>query len=280
MAAVLATLLGGCTSGGEQAASSGTPSPSASAESTRSPGTSSTSGTSLRVPPAPPRRACYRLGFAAVTEPTNESRPVPCAGRHTAQTFSVGRIDAVVDGHLVAVDSQVVEEQLATTCPRRLNAYLGGTAEDRNLSRFEVAWFGPTLEQSDRGASWFRCDLVALAGDDRLAALDPPRRMKNVLDREGALDDWGLCGTAAPGSSGFEQVLCSRRHRWQAIGTIPLSGGAYPGAAAVRRAGDETCRDTVRAATGSPERFQYGWEWPTRAQWSQGQRYGFCWAPD
>ena len=30
----------------------------------------------------------------------------------------------------------------------------------------------------------------------------------------------------------------------------------------------------------SPEEFRYGWEWPTRAQWRDGQRYGFCWAPD
>ena len=285
---LLAVLLAGCTSsdGGE-----GPPSAAASAPADRPSGAASPTGQgspataeegrpAVEVPQAPPRRACYRLGYAQVTEPTNQSASVPCGSRHTAQTFFVGRIDAVVDGHLVAVDSRLVEKQLATTCPQRLNAYVGGTVEDRALSRFEVAWFGPTLEQSDLGASWFRCDLVALSADGRLAPLPPPGQLRNVLDREGALDNWGLCGTAAPGTRGFGRVLCARRHNWQAIATIPLSGRGYPGAAAVRRAGDDICRDTVHSASGSPERFKYGWEWPTREQWSQGQRYGFCWAPD
>jgi hypothetical protein len=29
-----------------------------------------------------------------------------------------------------------------------------------------------------------------------------------------------------------------------------------------------------------PLQFEFGWEWPTREQWANGQRYGYCWVPD
>jgi len=255
----------------------------ASAGTSPSPSTSSTtSGAAAPESPArPPAKGCYVLGFDAATAPTNDNRPVPCSKRHTAQTYHVGRLDTVVDGHLLAVDSQVAQRQLERTCPRKLAEYVGGSPEARALSRLKAVWFSPTIEQSDQGASWFRCDVVAVARPSTLAPLPPPRGLRGVLDRADALDEVGLCGTAAPGARGFERVICSRRHAWRAISTSGISGGAqYPGVSQVREAGESECRDRVQAATGSPERFSYGWEWPTREQWRAGQRFGYCWAPD
>jgi hypothetical protein len=230
-----------------------------------------------------PRRprvgACYDLDFASATRPTNDDRPVPCTKRHTARTYFVGRLDTVVDGHLLAVDSATAQRQVERACPSRLAAHVGGTDEVRALSRLQSVWFSPTIEQSDQGASWFRCDMVALAAPGKLAPLPP--RPKGILDRPGALDRVGLCANAAPGTRGFERVICSRPHAWRAVSTIEIPGGQlYPGVAAVREAGESTCRDRVRRAGGSPERFTYGWEWPTRSQWRAGQRFGYCWAPD
>ena len=75
-------------------------------------------------------------------------------------------------------------------------------------------------------------------------------------------------------------MACALDHSWRAISTIPLAGGrTYPGAARVRRAGDSTCADQVRADAGLVLEFRYGWEWPTRAQWNAGQHYGYCWSP-
>jgi hypothetical protein len=269
-------LLAGCTSGAsDPAAGSATGSTSPTASTTSSP-----AATPAAVPPAPRQGACYRLGFDQLTEPSNDSRPVPCTGRHTAQTIHVGRLDTVVDGHAVAVDSDRVLRQLSTECPRRFADYVGGTPQDRALSRLTVVWFGPTLEQGDQGADWFRCDLVALAGQDALFPLPAPRRLGTVLDGPGAAA-YGLCGTAAPGDPDFARVICARAHRWRAVATIPLSGGkAYPGAGSVRGSGDEPCRDRVRQDAADPLKFQYGWEWPTREQWQRGQHYGYCWAPD
>lgn len=278
LALAVTLLITGCT---------GDPAPQAGPE---SPTSRERSGDSRRAVPSPaptepttppPEPACYRLTFEVLPQITNTEDPVDCSGRHTAQTFHVGRLDTVVNGHAVSVHSEHVREQLAEVCPRRLARFLGGTAEDRRLSRFEAVWFSPTLPQADSGATWFRCDVVALAGDEELFRLDPPRRLRGVLDREGALATYGLCGSAAPGDPDFARVICARPHRWRAVSTIPLEGGReYPGEDAVRSAGDEVCEEQARALAEDPLQFTYGWEWPTREQWERGRRYGYCWVPD
>lgn len=231
-------------------------------------------------PPAPPGEGCYRLPFADLAEPTNSRAPVGCDVRHDAQTFHVGTLDLVVDGHALAVDADRVVGGLDETCDRRLARYLGGTVEERRLTRLRAVWFAPTLRQADRGARWYRCDVVALAGDDRLLRLPPPRELRGVLDRPAGAT-YGLCGTTAPGEPDFRRVICARPHAWRAVSTIDLPRGrAYPGVDVVRAAGSDRCRDLVRDLADDPLAFRFGWEWPTRAHWRAGQRHGYCWAPD
>ncbi|QNN53336.1 septum formation family protein [Nocardioides mesophilus] len=283
---VAAVLLAGCTSSsgpsGSGSTAAGAPSD---VTSTSSDGTSPGSGSSSPAagetpPPAPPDGACYRLTFAQAAEPSDDSSPVPCSGKHDTQTFYVGSFDTVVEGHSVAVDSDHVQQQIESTCREELARFLGGTTEARRLSRLTDVWFAPTLEQGDQGARWFRCDVVALASEGGLASLPPPRRLRGVLDGGGATP-YGLCGTAAPGDKGFERVICSKPHRWRAIGTIPLADAAgYPGRSKVSAAGDAPCKELARSRAGDPLTFEYGWEWPTRDQWEAGRRYGYCWAPD
>jgi hypothetical protein len=279
VALVAASLLlaGACTSG-EQPTSS----PSASSSASVSPSASPSASTSTRVdvPPPPKDEACYRLKVGELTRPTSNARPVSCRTRHVTQTVYVGQLDTFADGHALAVDSAAAQRQLARACPRRLADYLGGTVEARRLSRFRVAWFSPTLQQSDQGANWFRCDVVAFARGDQLYPLPPPHRMHKVLDGDKALATYGLCGTAAPGSRSFERVICGLKHSWVAFSTIDIGGGKrFPGVSAVRRAGDATCKDRARARSDNSLKFSYGWEWPTREQWKAGQHYGYCWAP-
>jgi hypothetical protein len=279
--AVLATvlLLAGCS--GDPAAPPAPSAPSSSATTSVTASPEAAPSTPAVVPAAPRSSACYRLSTSQLTRPTNASTPVSCTARHTAQTIYVGTLDTVVDGHSVAVDSATVQRQLSTTCPRRLAAYVGGSRSARDLSRFNVVWFSPTLAQSDAGADWFRCDLIAFAGQDRLAPLPGTRRLRGVLGRRGALADYGLCGTSAPGQRGFQRVICGRGHSWRAIDTIDLAGGqGYPGTRRVRSAGDSDCKDLARARSSNTLRFRYGWEWPTRQQWDRGQHFGYCWVPD
>jgi hypothetical protein len=233
------------------------------------------------VPPAPPKAACYRLTSGELTRTTNGSRPVPCSRAYTARTVHVGHLDAVVAGHPVAVDSDAVQRQLASTCRRELATYVGGSKTTRRLSRLNVVWFSPSLAQAEQGADWFRCDVIAFARGDTLLALPRPNRLKGLLGRPGALDSYGLCGTAAPGTRGFERVVCGRRHTWRAISIVPLADAArFPGKVKVRRAGDSGCKSAARSRADDTLKFPYGWEWPTARQWTAGQHFGYCWAPD
>jgi hypothetical protein len=286
--AVAAVLVAGCSGGtpASSPSSSGSSSPTAAASSATasaasgSPSARATKRPAAVVPPAPPRAACYRLTSGQLTRPTNDSRPVPCSKPYTARTVHVGRLDTVVAGHSVAVDSDIVQRQLAATCRRQLASYVGGATSTRRLSRLNVAWFSPTLAQSDRGADWFRCDVVAFARGDALLDLPRPDRLKGLLGRAGALDTYGLCGSAAPATRGFERVVCGQPHAWRAIRTTDLAGGArYPGAARVRSAGESGCKDAARSRADDTLKFSYGWEWPTADQWAAGQHFGYCWAP-
>lgn len=214
------------------------------------------------MPPPPANGVCYRLTSDELTRSSSSAAPVPCTRAHTTRTIFVG-----------------TGGPPAAACPGRLAEFLGGSVTTRRLSRFEVAWFRPTPAQLQRGARWFRCDLVAFAVRDGLLRL-PGQHLHGVLDRPRALDAYGLCGTAAPGSARFGRVICGRSHSWRAVRVVGLRGGpAYPGVGAVRVAGTRSCQEAARARAGRQLRFRYGWEWPTADQWAAGQHFGYCWVP-
>lgn len=262
-AALLATVTA-CSSGQPAAQTSeSTPTPAPSATAT--------------VPAAPPAHACYALSFTEAAAPTTTRPPVPCKAAHTAETIRVGTIRPVVDGHLLAVDSDTVQQQVADRCRNALAAHVGGDEETRRLSRLTVVWFTPSLAQSDQGALWFRCDLVALAGHDQLAPL--PRSTRQVLADRAALDRFGTCGTTSPASPKFQRVICSTPHSWRARATIDLPHTKYLGKAA-GAAADSSCHDTEARLASDILKLQWSFEWPTRDQWKAGQRYGYCWTPD
>jgi hypothetical protein len=233
-----------------------------------------------RPAPLPPDHACYRLSYQHALAPTSGKGPVPCRDSHTAQTFAVGHVASVVDGHLLAVDSDRVQAQVAQTCPRRFAAWVGGSTDDRRLSLLRAVWFTPTVAQSDKGADWFRCDVIALDGDEQLAPLTG--RLEGVLDTEAGRRRWSLCGTAEPGTKSFERVLCSAESaRWQALSVVGLAGlgPSYPGEKRVSSEGQDPCESAGRAVAEDTLNFEWSYEYPTREQWQNGQTYGVCWAP-
>lgn len=268
-AALAALLLAGCT---------GQDDPAARPE---SPASGSTSPASTPTPakpaPRPADRACYRLSYADAVAPTVDVRPSPCARPHTSMTFAVGALDTTVDGHLLAVDSRRVQEQVATECPRRFAAFVGGTLEQRRLSMLRPVWFTPTVEASDAGADWFRCDVIAVAAAEELEPLTG--RLAGVLGTEAGRDRYTMCGTAEPGTADFERVICGAGRPWRAIAVVPLPAGEYPGEERVRAAGEGTCQDAGRAVADDPLSYRWSYERPTREQWANGQTYGLCWAP-
>ncbi len=231
------------------------------------------------APPAAPEvGACYQLPYETAVAPTSESKPVACASSHTSETVAVGRIDALVDGHLLAVDSDRVQEQVASACPKALASYVGGSVQSLRLSMVRPVWFTPTVEDSDAGADWYRCDAVVLAGTSTLAELWTG--LRGALGKPATRERYAMCGTAAPDAKSFERVLCSAKHSWRAIDVVVFPEGAYPGEKKVRAAGRTQCEDAGADVAEDPLTFEWGYEWPTKEQWAMGQAYGRCWAPD
>jgi hypothetical protein len=144
--------------------------------------------------------------------------------------------------------------------------------------RPRLVWFSPSLEDADAGANWYRCDVVAPRSEGKLLPLPP--RLKGVLDKDGALDRFGTCGTAAPDAPGFSRVVCSEKHKWRAIETMALPSDKHYLAKDVTAAADSRCKDVASERANGSLKFTWSFEWPPRAQWNAGQRWGYCWVPE
>jgi len=280
LTALLAGGLAGC-SGGD----SGTPDadrtssvPTAAAASPSPPPTPTPTAPPRAAPVAvPPGGACYTLTFRQAVSPTNGEDPVACRAPHTAETFRVDRVDNVVAGHLLAVDSRRVQRDVARTCPASLGAHVGGAVDDQRLSMLRAVWFTPSLEQAGKGAAWFRCDAVALAGAEDL--LDVQGTLAGALDTAEGRDRYGMCGTASPGAPDFERVPCGAPHSWRAFSVISLEPGRYPGAGSVEETGS-ACEDAAAGVAADPLDYEWASEGPDAEQWAAGQTFVRCWAPD
>lgn len=224
--------------------------------------------------PAPPHAgSCYRLTVASALESTSAASPVRCSLKHTARTVVVGRIAGTRP-----MSSAAVQQRIAARCRSAVDAYVGGTREDQRLSRVQAVWFNPPDDLTARGARWFRCDVVIAATPQAFSPL--PRHVRGLLDRAGAIDRYGTCGTAAPGTAAFRRVLCSAKHTWRARSTITLPPHTRYLAKAAGKHADSVCRDVEARTAADSLRLRWSFEWPTAAQWRGGQRYGTCWTPE
>jgi hypothetical protein len=264
MVLLLLAALAGCSSGDSE--SPDTPAAGASASS------------APPAPAAPKVGECHELSLDEATDPVDSGNAVACRSPHTSQTFKVGKISALADGHLLAVDSPTVRARIAKACPPALPAYVGGNQLTQRLSRLEAVWFGPSLEQADAGADSFRCDVVGLRKEGSLISL--PRKAKGVLDSPDALDRFGTCGTAAPDAKAFQRVVCSERHSWRAVDVVDLPASTRYLAKDAAATGDSACKDVAAERANGALKYTWSFEWPTRVQWKAGQRYGYCWVPE
>ena len=89
-----------------------------------------------------------------------------------------------------------------------------------------------------------------------------------------------MCGTTAPDDPAFERVICTEQHRWRAIATVDLAARPLPRGARRTNEGQAPCEDAAAAAADDALDYEWGYEWPTKEQWQQGQTFGRCWAPD
>ena len=187
-----------------------------------SPSTSPTRTIPPKPPPPPGPHVCYQLAYDDALAPTNDQKPVPCNGRHTAITFFVGHFPPRARrrrrpgpqdrGDRLPAPVRVVRRRVDRGPPAE-HAPDGVVHPDRRRAR---RW-GRTGSSASRSPS---------SGDQELAPLAGP--VQGALDRTEARDRYALCGTAEPGTAGFEQRMCALSHSWRALRTVPFPAGPLP----------------------------------------------------
>ena len=224
---------------------------------------------------APKLGACRVLEPEDVTQPSNATRTVDCARKHTAETYAVGPLPAEF------ADAEYDDEQLGLfayrTCSSAFQTFLG--ADESLVMRTVVAWawFRPSEEAWDEGARWYRCDVVG-GGEQSKEYVALPETAKGLLLGRPE-DKWMVCAQG-PTVAGSVKVPCSEKHGWRAVTTIKvgLDTAPYPGDRKVEVVTNDFCSDSVGAWMNYPVDYEYAYTWFHEAEWEAGNRRSICWA--
>lgn len=277
LAVVAAT---GCSGNALSASSSPRHSDSPSGSSPGSPSASpstTTQPTPLVPKPPPTTGSCRRLDYGAISRYSNADSAVNCTLPHTAYTFAVQRLPRRVDVAGVSIANKSIQDAALQGCREAYNHYVGGDPGARARSRLSVTYFLPAQADFDLGASWVRCDVVALETANRLA--DLPNDLAGILDRPRAADRLGVCSQGPPGAPASVLVMCTEDHTYRALTALRLGIDAarYPGEKVTGTQGQQRCSDYIAKVLGSTSGYTFGWTYPTASDWARGQRFGYCW---
>lgn len=223
---------------------------------------------------APSLGACRDLTAADLDEPTNTSAVVPCSDDHTAQTFAIGTLPESTGS---AYRDKRHGRFVFDTCSVAFREFLGVDESLAMRIRLTWAWFRPSERGWDKGARWYRCDLVG-GPDGAKELVDLPTAAKGLF-RRGQPDAWLACarGRTVPSSV---KVACSHAHDWRAVSTIKVGqpSDPYPGDRIVQVRSRDRCSDWVGAWLHYPPDYDYGYTWFHEAEWKAGNRRSICWA--
>ncbi|HET7350070.1 MAG TPA: septum formation family protein [Marmoricola sp.] len=223
---------------------------------------------------APPLGGCYRLTPRDVTLPSTDAEPVPCSERHTAQTFAIGTIpDSTGDDY----GSRAHGEWVLPRCRDAFGKFL---AADESLAmriQLSWAWFRPSERGWDKGARWYRCDLVGGTAEAK-EYRDLPETAKGLF-RARPPEEWLTCARG-PQVTGSVKLPCSEPHDWRAVTTIKLGEprDPYPGDRVVEVTTRDYCSDSVGAWMNYPVDYEFGYTYFHEAEWEAGNRRSICWA--
>jgi Septum formation len=225
---------------------------------------------------APDVGACRVLTPEDAQQPSNATRTVDCSKKHTAETFAVGDLpDELQDASYDAPELGTFAYQ---TCSTKLEEFLGGDESTVMRTIVSWVWFRPSQKAWDKGARWYRCDVVGGGAQSKTyAAL--PTTAEGLLAQQSGDDDWMAC-VNGPSVQGAPRIPCSSKHNWRAVTTIKVGdpGDPYPGDKAVEAKTRDYCSSSVGAWLGYPPDYDFGYTWFHEAEWKAGNRRSVCWA--
>jgi hypothetical protein len=219
--------------------------------------------------------ACRSLTPEDVEQPSNASKTVDCSAAHTAETFAVGELPAKY--HDADWNSPELGTYAYRTCGAKFQRFLGADASMVMRAMVSWAWFRPSLKAWEKGARWYRCDIVG-GGDQSSSYVDLPKTAKGLLAQRDT-DKWMVCAVG-PTVAGSKKVPCAAEHQWRAVTSIKLGEpqDPYPGDKLVQVRTRDYCSDSVGAWLGYPVDYDFAYTWFHQAEWEAGNRLSVCWA--
>ena len=218
--------------------------------------------------------ACYRLTPKDTSERSNASAPVPCSTPHTSETFAIGELPASTGKDYGA---PAHGKWVFPVCEKAFERFLS-VDESRALRvQLSWSWFRPSQRGWDKGARWYRCDLVGGRADATSFA-DLPTTGKGLF-RAKPPEQWLTCAQG-PTVLRSKKVACTEKHDWRAVGSIKLGKpeDPYPGDRLVQVKSRDYCSDAVGAWLNYPVDYEFGYTWFHEAEWQAGNRLSVCWA--
>ena len=274
--AIALLVLGGCASA-EDIAASDDPSGEPSSEPTDEP-TDDEEETEDPKPstPAPNVGDCHKLPAGQITNGVVETTksPVKCGKPHNTQTFYVTKTKGPVRKALESGDTTTVRNKMSDTCRKKLQSWVGGGKARMARTGYDVIIGTPPADDVQLGATWARCDVVLFGVGSGPARL--PKSTRNSLKKQTSDADYCVRGKFDP--SGTNVVLCSKPHNFRSVGVVKFGGPSakYPGKKKVQRTMRQRCFVQTRKFLGQ-NRYT-GWTYPTKRTWSNGDRFGECYA--
>jgi hypothetical protein len=219
--------------------------------------------------------ACRNLKRADIAEPTNATALVPCTEPHNAETFATGRMPASFKD--TDYQDAALDRWAYGACGSALSRHLGATDSVVMRAILTWVWFRPSEKAWDKGARWYRCDVVGGGAGSR-RYLDLPTTTRGLM-AEKPDDHWMTCARGADPDHGAK-LPCSKKHDWRAVTTIKVGEPAdpYPGDQAVAAKTKSFCATSVAAWLGYPSDYDYAYTWFHDSEWKAGNRRSVCWA--
>ena len=140
------------------------------------------------------------------------------------------------------------------------------------------AWFRPSERAWEKGARWYRCDVIG-GGEDSEEYTALPPTAAGLLAQRPTNDEWMVC-VNGPSVQGAPKIPCSQKHNWRAVTTIKVGDpeDPYPGDRVVEVTTRDYCSRSVGAWLGYPPEYDYGYTWFHEGEWNAGNRRSVCWA--
>lgn len=218
---------------------------------------------------------CRQLTPEDVAMAANATRSVECTEEHTAETYAAGELPGTFD------DADYDDEELGrfaySTCSTEFASFVGADTSLVLRTTLSWAWFRPSEKAWDKGARWYRCDVVG--GNNASASYRPlPETARSML--EGRPDDSWLSCARGPSVAEGEKVPCSQKHDWRAATVVKIGepDDDYPGDKVMESRTRSFCNRSLFAWLNYPAEFDYGYTFFHQPEWDAGIRHSVCWA--